>query len=229
MSIEQVRRHYDDNSQREWERLDEHPFEFILTTYMMDRYVRPGHSILDVGGGPGRYAIHYAQQSAQVTLVDLSEQNIALAREKAAALGLDFPMHVANCLELDALGLGQFDHVFLMGPLYHLLEEADRLRAVQLAMDRLKLGGLLYCSFILDFAGVIYDLKHGPGMLPMDWEDPELREVMDSVLTGSGFAGRAFTAAHFINQRQIEPFMQQFPLEKLHLFGQEGILGPNEL
>lgn len=33
------------------ERLETHPFEFIFTTYMMDKYIRGGDRILDIGGG----------------------------------------------------------------------------------------------------------------------------------------------------------------------------------
>jgi len=33
-SIQTVRTYYDENAQKEWERLSEHPFEFILTTHM---------------------------------------------------------------------------------------------------------------------------------------------------------------------------------------------------
>lgn len=35
-SIETVRRHYNQNAQEEWDRLTHHPFEFELTTWMMD-------------------------------------------------------------------------------------------------------------------------------------------------------------------------------------------------
>ena len=44
---------------------------------MMDKYIRPGDRILDIGGGPGRYAIRFAQRGCAVTLVDLSPGNIA--------------------------------------------------------------------------------------------------------------------------------------------------------
>ena len=77
-------------------------------------------------------------------------------------------MFAADCRALDGLGLGQYDHVFLMGPLYHLQRKEDRIQAVESAMEHLKPGGFLYCSFILDFAGLIYDLKNGPGYLPED-------------------------------------------------------------
>ena len=227
-TVSTVRAYYDENAQLEWDRLDQHPFEFALTTYMMEKYIRPGDFVLDIGGGPGRYALHFAKKGCHVTLADLSPGNIALAREKAKELGVSIAAHAKNCLELEELSLGEFDHVFLMGPLYHLLEEADRVRAVEVALSHLKKGGNLYCSFILDFAGIIYDMKNGPGILPEDLNNPVALALIDSVVTGAGYAGPAFTDAFFINQRQIEPFMAQFGLEKLHLFGQEGILAPNE-
>jgi hypothetical protein len=42
------------------------------------------------------------------------------------------------------------------------------------------------------------------------------------------FSGDSFTKAYFIRYKDIIPFMSQFPLKKIHLFGQEGILSPNE-
>ncbi len=224
MNVQEVRKYYDDNSLKEWERLEKNPLEFIFTTYKMDQYIQPGDSILDIGGGPGRYSIHYARKGCGVTLVDLSEKNIELAGKKAEESRVSFPMFAADCRALDGLGLGQYDHVFLMGPLYHLQRKEDRIQAVESAMEHLKPGGFLYCSFILDFAGLIYDLKNGPGYLPEDLANQSTRGLLRSIIEGTEYVGPAFTSAYFINQRQIEPFMQQFPLEKCCLFGQEGIL-----
>ena len=36
-AMETVKRYYDETAEREWERLETHPFEFDLTTWMMDR------------------------------------------------------------------------------------------------------------------------------------------------------------------------------------------------
>lgn len=120
--IETVRAFYNQGAAYEWARLEKHPFEFLLTTWMMDRYIRPGDAVLDIGGGPGRYSIYFAEKGCAVTLAELSEGNAAFAREKAAEAGVTLTAHAVNCLDLETLGLGQFDHVFLMGPLYHLLE-----------------------------------------------------------------------------------------------------------
>ena len=120
--IETVRSFYDQGAEKEWLRLEDHPFEFALTTWMMDKYIRPGDTILDIGGGPGRYSIHYAKKGCAVTLADLSEGNVDFARNKAAEENVPLTAYARNCLELAGLNLGQFDHVFLMGPLYHFLE-----------------------------------------------------------------------------------------------------------
>ncbi len=228
-SIESVRQFYNRAPEHEWDRLSErHPFEFILTTWMMDKYIRPGDAILDIGGGPGRYSIHYAKKGCEVTLVDLSEGNVALARQKAEEENVTLTARVKNCLELDELDLGQYDHVFLMGPLYHLLEEEERVRAVELALDRLKPGGKLYASFILVFGGVIYDMQTGGNIVP-DCHNPDFMQAFDAILAGDNFRNTAgFTRSYLWHWRRILPFMERFGLEKLHLFGQEGIMSPCE-
>lgn len=225
--IETVRNFYDQSAEKEWIRLEEHPFEFILTTWMMDKYVCPGDTILDIGGGPGRYSVHYAQKGCAVTLVDLSEGNVDFARQKAEEAKVPLTVYTKNCLELDELDLGQFDHVFLMGPLYHLLEEADRIRAVELALRHLRPGGNLYVSFILVMGGVLYNLQNA-GQLVIDHTIPEAVPFFDAVASGRDYPNRiGFTTNYMYHQRNILPFMEKFDLKKLHLFGQEGILSPN--
>lgn len=225
--IATVKDYYDANTEAEWRRLDEHPFEFLLTTHVMERLIRPGERVLDIGGGPGRYAIHFAKLGCAVTLVDLSGGNVAFAREKAREAGVTLDARTCNCLDLDELGLESFDHVFLMGPLYHLQEEADRVRAVELALKRIKPGGKLYVSFIMSFAGLLYELKNG-GNIVGDYTNPLTRVLVDGIPTGQDYRGPMFTTAYMYHVRNILPFMARFPLKQLHFFGQEGILAPNE-
>lgn len=224
----EVQKYYDENSEMEWQRLERHPFEMPLTLYMMEKYIRPGDRVLDIGGGPGRYSIHFAKMGCAVTLVDLSPGNIRFAKDKAAEAGVKFDAYAANCLELDTLDLREFDHVLLMGPLYHLKEDADRKMAVEQAMLHLKTGGNLYASFILNFAGIIYDLKNS-GYAEQDFaEGAQTACLIDDILQGRDYIGPAFSSARFSCPDNILPFMAQFPLKKLHLFGQEGILSVNE-
>ena len=228
-NIETVRQFYNNSPEQEWARLESrHPFEFILTTWMMDRYIHPGDTILDIGGGPGRYSIHYAKKGCAATLVDLSEGNVELARRKAAEENISLTAYAKNCLELDELDLGQFDHVFLMGPLYHLLEEEEQVKAVETALKHLKPGGKLYVSYILVFGGVIYDMQNGGNVVP-DCRNPGFIPAFEAVVTGENFCNTAgFTHSYLWHWRNILPFMERFGLKKLHYFGQEGIMSPVE-
>ncbi|HEX6386847.1 MAG TPA: methyltransferase domain-containing protein [Anaerolineae bacterium] len=86
-----VERHYYQQAQREWERLERHRTEFAVTLRALaDCLPPPPATILDVGGGPGRYAIALTQRGYTVTLLDLSRNNLALARVKAQEAGVGF-------------------------------------------------------------------------------------------------------------------------------------------
>lgn len=214
-----IRNFYDQNSQQEWDRLDRHPFEFAITTRMMDRYIKAGDSILDIGGGPGRYSLHYLEKGNPVTLTDLSQGNIDFAMRLASERELPLRSLACDALLIQEHVEDKFDHVFLMGPLYHLLDEAERIQAVKSAIAMLKPNGILYASFLLMFSGIIYFLREAPEQVVQ----PSEQVWLDAVRQQISWGGNAFTRAFFIDQDKVLPFMQQFDLEILHLFGQEGI------
>ena len=60
-----------------------HPYEKYITIKIMDKYIKDGDSILDIGGGPGHYSIHYALMNHDVTLLDLSDENIKFVKNKS--------------------------------------------------------------------------------------------------------------------------------------------------
>ena len=218
-----IKGYYDASVEAEWGRIDNRP-EFLITCRYIRRYVKPGDSVLDIGGGPGRYSLWLAGMGCDVTLLDLSPENIRFAKAKAVEAGLSLRVAQGDARRADELVDGPFDHVLLMGPLYHLLEESGRIQAVDAGLRLLKPGGTLFASFINVFAGMIYAMKFAPEILL----DENETEFCQTVLADKSFAGMAFTQAFFISQKEVLPFMAQFPLEKLHLFGQEGITSPCE-
>ena len=223
--IETVRAFYDANVEAEWNRIADQP-EFLLTARFLDRYVKKGDRVLDIGGGPGRYSLYLAEKGCEVTMFDLSEENVRFAAREAAVRGLTLRTVCGDAREADRLvAEGGFDCVLLMGPLYHLLEEADREAAVRAAYRLLKPGGVLFAAFISMYGGMIYMTREAPEIVLSD--HPAEIEFRKALLAGESFAGDAFTKAFFIQPREILPFMARFPLEKLHLFGQEGLMAPN--
>src|SRR5947209_19487284 len=83
--------------------------------------------ILDVGSGPGRYAIALARHGHRVTHVDLSTNSLDNAKEQAH----NAKVQVAGCVGANAVRLsgfenGTFSVLLLLGPLYDLEYETHR-------------------------------------------------------------------------------------------------------
>ena len=134
---------YNNGVMKEWNRIANRP-EFLLTCRMLNRYVMPPNKVLDIGGGPGRYSLYLAEKGCDVTLFDLSCENTKFAEERAAEYGLKLNTITGDVREIGKLVDGQFDHVLLMDPIYHLLEETDRINAVNGALGLLKPGGIIF-------------------------------------------------------------------------------------
>jgi SAM-dependent methyltransferase len=219
-----VKAHYDADPQKEWERLAGGKFEFRIATHYLEKYINPGDSVLDIGGGPGRYSIWLAHNGCDVTLFDLSEQNVEFARKKAVEYNVNFKSMAGDARYISANPKlnKKYDHVLLMGPLYHLSDEADRMSAVKGAISLLKKGGKLFASFISQTGGMVFTLREFPELVTLPIQKP----FIDALIEGKSIGGDGFTRAYFAYPDSILPFMEQFPLTKLHFLAQEGISSP---
>ena len=219
--IEAVRKNYDLNAQKEWERLGGFSFEFEIAKRYLKKFMR-GKTVLDIGGGPGRYSVYLAELGYDVTLVDLSEGNVELAKSKFREYGVNAEAYVCDARDLSALGLGKFDNVLLMGPLYHLSAVSDREKCVTEAKKHLADDGVLFASFITITAGLNYYYDTAPENLI---DEPAL-DLFDRMAKDESWSGQAFTQATFINSIEVVPFFERLGFEKLALVGQEGLTGP---
>ena len=221
MSVNTVRAYYDDGVPYEWSRLEERCIpEFHITKRYLERYIHAGDRVLDMGGGPGRYALWLAERGCEVTLADLSPNNAAFAAEEAARRGLPLRTFCADARTPDMLADELFDHVLLMGPLYHLTEEIDRLQAVRANLALLHPGGTFFAAFINSYAGVWdYCAKYPELILNSDTHC-----FFELLTEDKPFCGNSFTEFCFIRPTDIAPFMAQFPLIQQHLVNCEAFL-----
>ena len=98
--------------------------------------------VLDAGCGTGEHVLLAAAHGAAAMGVDVSGVAIEKARAKAAQRGLAARFEVADVLHLDQLG-ETFDTVTDCG-VFHVFDDADRLRYVTSLAAVLKPGGSYY-------------------------------------------------------------------------------------
>ncbi len=70
--------------------------------------IRPGMKVLDLGCGTGNFSIKLAEKGCQVLGVDISQEMLAIAREKAEAKGLAIDFRQMDLMDLN-LNDGEFD------------------------------------------------------------------------------------------------------------------------
>ena len=183
----------------------------------------PPARVLDCGGGPGRYAIELARRGYEVILFDLSAGCLRLAQEKAAEAGVTLATYEqGTATDLSRFPDASFDAVLLMGPLYHLLEEVERRRALAEARRVLVPGGLLFAAFISRYAPLRYAAAHEPTW-PL--EHPELTEMIltTGVLPPRGESDAEFVA-YFAHPTEVVLLCQRAGFEIVTVLGVEGLV-----
>jgi S-adenosylmethionine-dependent methyltransferase len=219
-----IEEYYDSLAETEWNRLDWHRMEFTVYWRTMREFIAPGAAILDCGGGPGRYSFELAKAGHQVTLFDLSTANLALAKQKSVELGISLAgYYQGNALDLSRFAGDSFDTVLLMGPLYHLIEIAERRQAIREAVRVLKPGGLLFATFVTRYAFLLYLLKDDPAQIaayPPQLIDHLLADGINLVSEENP----GFTHAYFAHPMEISPFMAENGLAQLRLTAVEPLI-----
>lgn len=222
-----VETYYDSYVEREWARASRHPIEFATTWMAMEQFIPEGSTLLDVGGGPGRYSIRLAQVGHRVTLLDLSSANVAFARAKAAELGAPVADFIhGNALDLSRFADASFDVVLLMGPLYHLVAAEDRDRAIREALRVLKPGGIIFTAFITRYAFLVDMLKYEPEAIG-DFQG-RLDHLLSTGVSMVSAENPGFTDAYFAHPMEIERLMSSYGLACLRLAAAEGVVSTAE-
>ena len=212
----EIRGHYADG--REEGRLADlargGPLEFTRTIELLERHLPPSPAaVLDVGGGPGIYARWLMDRGYSVCVVDAMPLHV----EQARAAGVTAELGDARGLQHED---GQYDAVLLMGPLYHLTEQADRMRAISEARRVLRADGVLVAVAISRHAALLdllvrLDKLHEPDVFAL---------VERSVRTGvfAGAERRLFTTAFFHLPNELRAEVSNAGFADTKVFNIEG-------
>ena len=205
----------------EWGRLDSPAgqLEMQEIVHLIESYLPARSKILDLGSGPGRYALAFAELGYFVDLVDLSPRLIEMAKRKFAEkdlLNLVDIFAIGNAIDLSSAVSEKYDAVFCNGPFYHLVDPSDRIMAAREVLRATKPGGLVFIGLIPRFsalAGLIYRATQSSDQVTAD----NFRGMSDQGVfhnhTAKGFQegwsptiGEAKEFWHSLGLRDIEMF-----------------------
>ena len=121
--------------------------EFLTTVRYIEKYLKEGDRILDIGAGAGEYSLYFASRGFEVSALELADANIAAFRKKLTPDD-KIDLFQGNALDLSRYADKSFDIVLLLGPLYHLKNDTDKQKCISEAKRVCKDSGKIFFAFI---------------------------------------------------------------------------------
>lgn len=185
--------------------------EFMTTMRYIEKYIKPGMRILEIGAATGRYSHTLAQQGYEVDAVELVEHNIRIFREKTLP-GEPVTIRQGNAKDLSFFDNETFDMTLLLGPMYHLFSKEDQLQALSEAIRVTKPGGMIFVAYCGNEATMI-QYCFGKGML----KEERYRNLVDPIT----FKANSDPAELFqlYRKEEIDELIWQLPVDRMHYVG----------
>jgi ubiquinone/menaquinone biosynthesis C-methylase UbiE len=196
--------------------------ERLRTQEILRRYLPPPPALIcDVGGAAGVYAFPLAERGYRVHLIDPIPLHLQQAQAHSIKSGIALESIVrgdARALEMPAAFA---DATLLFGPLYHLVERADRKAALEEAYRILKPDGMLFAAAISRFASLMDGLCAGY------FADQQFRAVVKRDIASGQHrnptdAADYFTTAYFHRPEELRAEIHEAAFLDIKVLGIEG-------
>lgn len=146
MALSNIEKHY--NKHPEDLRLQRRHgiVEFETTMHHLHRFLKQGDKVLDIGAGTGRYASALMAEGYQVKAVELVKRNIDvfLKREPQA------DVVQGDARDMPFIPSGYADVTLLLGPMYHLINDEEKVKALVEAKRVTKAGGVILVAYLMN-------------------------------------------------------------------------------
>lgn len=114
--------------------------------------------ILDIGAGTGRYSIALSEEGYDVTAVELVRYNVGIMKSKNS----NVKAFQGNALNLKKFEDESFDVTLLFGPMYHLFNQEDKLKALSEAKRVTKQGGYIFVAYLMnEYSIIVHGFRDG--------------------------------------------------------------------
>lgn len=185
--------------------------EFLTTMRYVEKYLRPGMRVLEIGAATGRYSHALARQGYKVDAVELVQHNIDIFQANTQP-GEDVTIYQGNAKKLDMFSNDTYDVTLLLGPMYHLFTVPEQLGALSEAIRVTKTGGVIFAAYCGNEATMV-QYCFGRGMI----KEQRYKDLVDPVT----FKASSDPAELFelYRKEDIDDLMTHFPVTRLHYVG----------
>lgn len=185
--------------------------EFLTTMRYIEKYLRPGMRILEIGAATGRYSHTLARKGYAVDAVELVQHNIDIFKNLTQP-GENVTIRQGDARDLPFLQDQQYDLVLLLGPMYHLFTREDQTQALSEALRITRKGGILMAAYCGNEATMV-QYCFGRGML----KEEKYQKLVDPVT----FKAASDPAELFelYRREDIDALMSNFATQRLHYVG----------
>ena len=128
--------------------------EYIITMHYIHKYLEENARVIDVGAGAGAYASVLSNEGHYVDALELHPTNFARLNEIFKDSD-KVKTYKANALDLSAFEDDSYDLVLELGPIYHIHNIEDRIKALREAVRVAKKGAPIFVAFCLQDAPLI--------------------------------------------------------------------------
>lgn len=191
--------------------------EFLTTMHYIEKYVKPGARILEIGAGTGRYSHALARQGYTVDAVELVEHNIDIFKKNTQP-DENITIVQGNALDLSAFSDNQYDITLLLGPLYHLYTTTDKQQALSEAIRVTKSSGIIFAAYVIS-DGCLLDEGFNRGNINVH------EYVKNGLLDSETFAAISEPKDLFelVRKENIDEIMSSFSTTRLNYVASDGL------
>lgn len=190
--------------------------EFFTTMHYIEKYIKNGDKIIEIGAGTGRYSHTLARQGYTVDAVELVEHNIEVFNENTLP-NENISVVRGNALNLSEFKDNTYDITLLLGPLYHLYSDADKKQAISEAIRVTKKGGIIFAAYVIS-DGCLIDEGFNRSNISV------AQYIKDGLLDSETFAAKSEPKDLFelVRKEDIDNLMKDFPVKRLHYAATDG-------
>lgn len=185
--------------------------EFLTTNHYVEKYLKPGMRILEIGAGTGRYSHYFARNGYEVDAVELMECNIEVFKAHTEN-GENITVQQGDAVNLQNIDSDQYDITLLLGPMYHLYTDKDKLAAMSEAIRVTKKGGIVFASYCNNDITVYHF-----GFLRGGFNNKEYHDLIDFETFKLSSTPKEVFALY--RQEDVNALMSHFNMKRLHYVG----------